>query len=338
MKSLLKKSTFALTLVLFMSSCAKKMEEIQMNEEKIIIGTAYPLNGLLTIPQVGDAPYPAVVLVHGSGASDMNEKVGNNRPFRDLAEGLARHGIATIRYDKRPYAHGRELAKSGKLAEFTVKEEYIEDVVFAADLLRKDPRIDPERIFVLGHSLGGMLAPRIDAEGGNFAGLIIWAGSPRTLAEVLMEQQDEIAKTGNFFMRWLVNRQIKKTRELFHRMYDMTDEEAIATPLFGKHNTVYYWKEMGEKPAINYLTDLLKPIIVMHPSDDFHVSIERDFEKYKEILANHPNATFKLYPNLNHLFMPSIYGDINKARKEYKKAQKVEEYVINDIADWIKNN
>ena len=306
-----------------------------MNEEKITIGTKYPLNGLLTIPETGNAPYPAVVLVHGSGPNDMNEKVGNVYPFKDLAEGLAKHGIATIRYDKRTLTHGKQLLKNPDL-DLTVKEETIEDAVFAADLLRKDLRINSQKIFVLGHSMGGMLAPRIDAEGGNFAGIIIWAASPRRLEEIMIDQQDDFLKTANPVVKWIAGRQIGKIREKFNRMYDMTDEEAKAAPLFDKHNKVYYLKECGEKPAINYLKNLTKPILVMHGEKDFHVSVEKDFNKYKEILANHQNAVFKLYPNLNHLFMPTVYGDIKKALKEYKKAQKVEEYVISDIIDWLK--
>ena len=69
-----------------------------MTEEKIILGknTRFPLKGLLTLPE-GSGPFPAVVLVHGSGSSNMDEKVGKLTPFRDLAEGLAARGIACIR-------------------------------------------------------------------------------------------------------------------------------------------------------------------------------------------------------------------------------------------------
>ena len=193
------------------------------------------------------------------------------------------------------------------------------------------------RSFILGHSMGGMLAPRIDAEGGDFAGLIIWGGSPRRLEEIIIDQQEDFLKTANSIMRWIMRRQVGNIRTKFERMYSMTDEEAKTTPLFNKYSKVYYLKECGEKPAINYLENLVKPILVMHASADFHVSIEKDFEEYKRILSNHPNASFKLYPGLNHLFMPSVYGDIKKAMKEYKKVQKVEEYVINDIAEWIKS-
>ena len=91
------------------------------------------------------------------------------------------------------------------------------------------------------------------------------------------------------------------------------------------------------KPAENYLKDLTKPIFITQGDADFHVSVESDFNKYKEILGDRSNATFKLYPNLNHLFMQTVYGnDISKGLKEYKKPQKVDEKVMDDIANWIK--
>ena len=163
-----------------------------MISEKITVGAGgkYPLKGLLTLPDDTATPVPAVVLVHGSGSSNMDEKVGKLTPFRDLAEGLARHGIAAIRYDKRSYAHGLKMVLS-KGNPITVKEETIDDAILAAELLRSDRRIDPEKIFIIGHSMGAMLAPRIDAEGGNFAGLILLAGSPRKLEEIMADQVAE---------------------------------------------------------------------------------------------------------------------------------------------------
>ena len=159
-----------------------------MIEEKIIVGenTKYPLNGLLTLPDNITTPVPAVVFVHGSGASNMDEKVGKLTPFKDLAQGLARHGIASVRYDKRSFAHGFKLLMD-KSQDVTVKIETIDDAIMATELLREDPRINPERVFIIGHSMGGMLSPRIDAEDGNYAGLIIMAGSPRKLEEIILK-------------------------------------------------------------------------------------------------------------------------------------------------------
>jgi dipeptidyl aminopeptidase/acylaminoacyl peptidase len=305
-----------------------------MADEKIVIGadTKYPLNGMLTIPNKTSEPFPAVVLVHGSGPSDMDQKIGENAPFKDLAEGLLEKGIAVIRYDKRTFVYGKEMRNYTGLS---VKEETIEDALLAADILRKDPRIDANKIFIIGHSMGGMLAPRIDAEGGNFAGIIIMAGSPRKLEEIIMDQNDEVLKSLNKLLKMIAKKQIASFSSKLANIYNLSDEEAKSTSILGKYTKAYYLKEMGEHPSVDYLNRMDKPIFILQGEKDFQVSIENDFNGYKKLLGDRPNVTFKLYPNLNHLFMPSVYGEILKAKKEYRVAQHVDQQVINDIADWI---
>jgi len=306
--------------------------------EKITIGEKFPLDGLLTLPD-GDGPFPVIVLVHGSGPNDMDEKVGNCYCFRDFAEGFASRGIATIRYNKRTKTYGKQMVTGPDAPNMTVWDETIEDAIFATELVKKDPRIDPEKVYIAGHSMGAMLAPRIDAEGGDYAGIILLAGSPRKLEEIMIEQQDNAVKNLNRVLKWIAAKQIKKFRVNLDRIYEMTDEEAKKTAFLGKYTKLYYLKEWGEKPAENYLKVLTKPILITQGDADFHVSVEYDFNKYKEIMADKPNATFKLYPNLNHLFMQTVYGNnISKGLKEYKKAQKVEPYVMDDIAQWVKIN
>ncbi|WP_284035447.1 alpha/beta fold hydrolase [Neobacillus sp. 114] len=305
-----------------------------MVDEKIVVGagTKYPLNGMLTIPEERNGTIPAVILVHGSGPSNMDGKVGNNYIFKEFAEGLSERGIAVIRYDKRTFVYGKELKHDNGLS---VREETIEDAILAADLLRNDPRIDSNKIFIIGHSMGGMLAPRIDAEGGNFAGIIIMAGSPRKLEEIMMTQNDLALKSLNRVIRFIAKKQVAALSSKFDNIYNLTDEEAKSTPVLGKHVKAYYLKEMGEHPAIDYLKDLDKPVLIIQGEKDVQSTVEDDFEAYKKQLDQNPNVTFKLYPNLNHLFMPAIYGNILKVQKEYKVTQNVDSKVINDIADWI---
>ena len=242
-----------------------------MAEERVIVGagTKYPLNGLLTIPEQAAGPVPAVVFVHGSGSSNMDEKVGKLTPFKDLAEGLAKHGIASVRYDKRSYAHGLKMVREKNLV-ITVKEETIEDAVLATELLKQDPRIDPENIFIVGHSMGAMLAPRIDAEGGNYRGLILMAGTPRTLEEVMVGQMEDIMAGSKGLMSKLLVRQLQKISRSFAGMYELTDEAAKAKKM-GNGTTLYYFKEMGEHPAADYLRDLQKPMLIMQGEKDFQV-------------------------------------------------------------------
>lgn len=305
-----------------------------MADERVVIGaeTKYPLNGILTIPNETNGLLPVVVLVHGSGPSNMDEKVGNNYPFKDLAEGLSEKAIAILRYDKRTLVYGEEMKNDTGLS---VKEETIEDAILTSDFLRKDSRIDSNKIFIVGHSLGGMLAPRIDAEGGNFAGIIIMGGSPRKFEEILMDQNNNVLNSLNKFLKIIAKKQIKALSSKFDNIYNLSDEEAKSTLVLGKHTRSYYFKEMGQHPSTNYLKVLSKPVLILQGDKDSHVSVEKDFDGYKNLLGDMPNVTFKLYPNLNHLFMPSIYGKILKIKKEYKAAQHIDKQVINDISNWI---
>ena len=306
-----------------------RMERVQV-EEKIVVGGEFPLNGMLTIPEGGSAPYPAVVFVHGSGSSDMDSKVYAVRPFKDLAEGLAKHGVASIRYDKRAFVYPKQTPK-----DITVWEESIEDALFATKMLKNDPRIDPDRIYIAGLSLGGHLAPRIDAEGGDFAGLIILAGTPRRLEDVMKSQSADFLANANPVLRWIAGKQIKKLHAKFDGIYDMSDEEARTTPVLGKHIMAIYLKDMGKKTVREYFEGYTKPVFIAQGDGDFHVSVEEDFEEYQRILKDHPNATFRLYAGLNHAFMPTVYGDIKKLKKEYSKPQHVAQIVIDDIAQWM---
>jgi len=304
-----------------------------MREENIILGagTEYPLKGILTLPSSGEVPFPAVVFVHGSGSSNMDEKVGKLTPFKDLAQGLALHGITSVRYDKRSFAHGRKMVKKGNI---TVREETIEDALLATELLRKDPRIDAKRVFIVGHSMGAMLSPRIDAEGGDYRGLILMAGSLRTLEEIMLDQNRTALEQMNPLLRRIAGKQIKKMEATFANLYDLTDEEA-KKKAFAGGTTLYYFKEMGSHPASAYLEKSCKPMLIMQGEKDFQATAETDFKGYRELLAGRENVTFRLYENLNHAFVPYQGGSILKARQEYGVEQHIGETVIADIARWI---
>ena len=241
-----------------------------MIKENIVVGegTKYPLRGMLTLPENASDPVPAVVFVHGSGSSNMDEKVGKLTPFKDLAEGLAELGIASIRYDKRSFAHPIKMLREKII---TVKEETIEDAILATELLKRDSRIDKDNIFIAGHSMGGMLAPRIDAEGGNYKGLILMAGSPRTLGEIMLDQNEEVMRSGKGLLQWYVKTQVAKISAMFDGMYELSDEEAKKKKL-GNGTTLYYFKEMGEYPASEYLLKLEKPVMIMQAEKDFQAT------------------------------------------------------------------
>lgn len=304
-----------------------------MKKENIIVGkdTKYPLKGILTLPEDITKPVPAVVFVHGSGSSNMDEKVGKLTPFKDLANGLAKYGIASVRYDKRSFAHGLKMIREKNI---TVKEETIEDAILATEILKQDARIDDTKIFIIGHSMGAMLAPRIDAEGGNYAGLILMAGTPRKIEEVLVDQSEAMSQSAKGLVGWFIRKQMSKYIGMFEGIYRISDEEAKKKK-YGGGVTMYYFKEMGEHAAPDYLTTTETPMLIMQGAKDFQVSVEKDFNAYKQLLSHKNNVRFCLYEKLNHAFVPSVYGDIMKANKEYNVEQHIDEEVIADIANWI---
>ena len=304
-----------------------------MYQEKIIVGegTDYPLNGLLTFPDGMRGPVPAAVFVHGSGPSNMDEKVMKLTPFRDLAGGLAGHGIASLRYDKRTFVHARRMTKGHRTV--TVLEETIEDALLAVELLKKDRRIDPERVFLLGHSMGAMLAPRIDAQGADVRGLILMAGTPYRLEDIVLRQLRQ-AGNGKSLLKPVVALEEKFYSKRFRDLYGMSDDEAKKKKFAG-NLTLYYFKEMGRKTAADYLLESGKPALILQGGRDFQVLAEEDFREFRRLLAGRDNVTFRLYPELNHVFVKAIYDDILKASKDYRVERHIGDEVIGDIARFI---
>ena len=301
-----------------------------MHSEKITVdaGTGYPLNGLLTLPDGASGPAPAVVMVHGSGPSDMDERVMKLTPFKDLAEGLAARGVASLRYDKRTFAYKKQLAK----VPLTVKEETVEDALAAVALAKSDPRIIPGSVFLLGHSMGAMLAPRIDAEGAGVRGLVLLAGTPYRLEEVVLKQ---LARSGgNSPLGWIVKLENKVFSKKFDGLYEMSDEEAKKKKFAGSLS-LYYFKEMGKKTAAGYLLESEKPALLLVGGMDTQVPADDDYRAFQAQLAGRGNTEFRLYPALNHLFVPGFSTDPLKATREYGTERHVGDEVFDDIAAFV---
>jgi hypothetical protein len=306
-----------------------------MISEKVTVGKdgEYPLNGLLTLPDNLSKPVPAVVMVHGSGSSNMDEKVMKLTPFKDLAAGLAEYGVASLRYDKRTLVHARKMMKEGCI---TVKEETIDDAIKAIEMLKSDPRIDHERIYILGHSMGAMLAPRIDAEGGDVKGLIMMAGSPYRMEDIVIRQLRQAGQS-NSFMKFIADIEMKIYGRKFNGLYQMSEEEARKKKFAG-NISLYYFQEMGRKTANDYLLENNKPVLIMQGGKDFQVLADDDYREFEKQLSGRDNTYFRLYPELNHVFVNGLYSDILKASKEYSVERHIGDDVIKDIADFINQN
>jgi dienelactone hydrolase len=298
-------------------------------EKEVVVGTGeWELPGTLTLPK-GDGPFPAAVLVHGSGAHDRDETIGPNKPFRDLAWGLASQGIAVLRYEKRNNVHAaRMLALKDKL---TVKEETIDDALEAVAVLRKQKEIDAKRIFVIGHSLGALVAPQIGTRDPGIAGLVLMAGNARPLEDVILEQITYIQSLQGESSG--ENREeLDKIKKQVERAKDLKltpDAPAAELPL---GIPAAYWLALRAYNQTETASRLKQPILIAQGERDYQVTMD-DFNLWKKALASHGNAAFRSYPKLNHLFME---GEGKAKPAEYEKAGHVSRELVDDLAAWIK--
>lgn len=301
-------------------------------ERAFTAGTGeWSLPGTLTVPVSKQAPsvFPAVVLVHGSGPNDRDETVGMIKLFRDLAWGLATKGIAVLRYEKRTREHGAKLMKAGN-ARFTLREETIDDAVKAAEQLRQAGGVDPKRIFILGHSLGGSAAPRIAEADTNLAGLVILAGATRPLEDLIVEQTRYILSLKGA-MSPAGEEKVREVESEAAAIRKLTAADASSsTLLFGAPPA--YWLDLRAHDAAAEAKLLKQPLLILQGSRDYQVT-QADFSNWKTALSGMSNVTFKLYPNLNHLF---VSGAGRSSPQEYEQPGHVADAVVDDIATWIK--
>ena len=302
------------------------------HEQQITVGNApWQLPGTLTLPN-GTGPFPAVVLVHGSGPHDEDEAIGPNKPFKDLAWGLASRNIAVVRYSKRTLQYGKEIKAQG--AGLTVHEETVEDARLAVALLAKRPEIDPRRIFVLGHSLGGMLAPRIAHGEAQVAGLVMLAGATRPLEQVIVEQLKYIAGLDGKIAP-AAQKQIDAAEQSAKEIESPTLAADAKLNVLG--TTIYgsYFLDLRSYHPAEVAAQLKIPMLILRGERDYQVTSE-DFDGWKKALAGKPEVTLKVYPGLFHLFMPSSSpGTGLGTPADYQKPGHVVEPVIEDIASWI---
>lgn len=280
--------------------------------------------GLLTTPKNG-TNFPVVVFVHGSGPSDMDESVGPNKPFKDLAVGLAAKGIASIRYVKRSLVYPNNFTKT-----FTVKEEVIDDALTAIDIARNTPGINKAQIFVLGHSLGGMLAPRIAAQAPDLAGIILAAAPARKMPDLIAEQNKYLYVSSGDTTAALRKQfeaaadEIDRSRLL--KLGDVAPDSVILSA------PASYWIDINNYDQLASARKFKNKMLVIQGENDFQVSVQ-DFNMWRTALSSNKNVSFKLYPDLNHL----LSSQKQKGNgMQYRVPANVSEKLIDDIAIWVK--
>jgi fermentation-respiration switch protein FrsA (DUF1100 family) len=287
-------------------------------EREVTVGEGeWKLPGTLTVP-VGQGPFPAAVLVHGSGPNDRDETVGGAKVFKDLAEGLASRGIVVLRYEKRTLQYRGRIAGS---ANFTVQEETVEDAVKAIALLRSQAEVNGGRVFVIGHSLGAYVAPRIAEQDGKLAGLVLMAGNVRPVEDLLVEQVTYMGITG----KQLDN---AKAFQATVKKLEPGDEDS---PALGGVPVTYWLDLKGYDPAAA-AKKLGIPMLILQGERDYQVTMA-DFGMWKTAVGSAKGVVMMSYPALNHLF---VAGEGKSLPGEYAKPGHVAPQVVEDIAKFVK--
>lgn len=299
-----------------------KIEEIPLNSYV----NGMDLNGILTVPKEG-TNLPCVILVHGSGPSDMDETIYQNKPFRDIAWMLAERGIATYRYDKSTYAYPNKFQTNSNM---TLMDETVNDAVEIAKLIKDIEKIDRENVYILGHSLGGNSIPLIANEASGIAGYIIMAGNTRPMHELIIEQTMYISNLDGEItveeqqMIDYINNEIDKIKDVQNSKKDDI--------ILGTYSS--YWKFLNEYNPVDEAKDITEDVLVLQGLRDYQVTIDDYNGWYNEFNAKN-NWSFKTYDNLNHLMMA---GDEKSTPEEYTIPSSVDISVIDDLEKWIKKS
>lgn len=299
-------------------------------EQPVTVGDdPHKLTGTLTLPK-GKGPFAAVVLVQGSGPHDQDETIGPNKPFKDLAWGLATDGVAVLRYNKRTFQYPESFK-----GQFTVEQETVEDARAAVALLAAQSEIDTRHIYVAGHSLGAMLAPRIANGDPQVAGIILMAGNTRPLEELIVEQvKYQVGLAGAPTPEG--QKAIAEAEKTAAAMRDPNLKPDQMVNIMGAQVPGSYVLDLRAYNPAETAAGLKIPILVMQGARDCQVRMA-DFDGWKKALADDSLASFKLYPNLYHLFIPVPASDITplSTPADYNQPGHVAPEVIADAAAWI---
>lgn len=316
------------------SSAATKIEGYKLpsyansqtyTEKEVMIGEGrWALPGTLTLP-TDKGLHPVVVLVHGSGPNDRDEWLGALKPFSDLAAGLASQGIAVLRYEKRSREYSAQLSL---LPYLTMKEEALDDALTAVKQMSNTEGIDPKEIYVLGHSQGGFMMPRLvvaDKEK-QIAGTVLMSAPGGSFFDIMEKQFSYLVE---------LKQMPPQTLEYYKEQFAILKDPNFSTANPPKEYSLGYWFAdlRGYEPAEKAKAQTGK-MLVLQGGRDYQVMPEQ-LDIWKNSLKDRKDVTYRLYPKLNHFYTEG--EGAMSTPQEYFKQGNIPSEVINDISNWVKN-
>ena len=299
----------------------------KFEEQEVMVGSGpLAVPGTLSLPH-GHGPRPGVVLLPPMGAFDRDETSGLNKPLKDLAWGLASRGVAVLRFDMVTYTHSQQVAT---LRDFTMTDEYVPYAVAAVRILQQQPTVDSARVFILGHSMGGKVAPRVATAEPSIAGLVIMAGDTQPMQRSAIRVARYLAQISPGPASEAAVETITRQTALVESP-DLSPSTPARELPFGLSGS--YWLDLRGYDPVSTAAAIDKPMLILQGGRDYQVTVEDDLSRWKEGLAHRPDVTIRIYKADNHLFFP---GTGPSTPAEYDLAQHVDPAVVADIATWLR--
>ena len=292
-------------------------------ETEVVVGEApRELGATLTLPH-GPGPFPAVVLVPGSDRYDRDDTAGGNKPYRDLAWGLATQGVATLRYEKRTRAHALAFARQPV---FTLDDALVDDALAAVSVVRETPRVDPTRVYVLGNGLGGFAAPRIAQRDPEIAGLVlISAASGSFFHRALQIYEDAVEAEG------LTDEYAKQFNDMLRARVASLDALAAGQAMeLDMLTRSSYFQDLAAYRPEETASALRTPMLILYGASDRPIA-ESDMLGWMRRLRGEPGAAYRLYHGHDRVLLDGQ----KKTGPTLRRRGHVGQGVIDDIVVWI---
>jgi hypothetical protein len=304
----------------------------RFDEREVTLGQGpLAVPGTLTLPTAA-GPWPGVVLLGGSGPTDRDSTIAHNKPFKDLAWGLASRGVAVLRFDKVTRAHPDQVRAD---RDFTVADEYLPHALAALRLLRAHPTVGAKQVFLVGHSLGGTIAPRVAAADSSaadpsVAGLVILAGGSEPLHWATVRQVRYLASLdpAAAAAQPVIDTMTAQAEQVDSP--DLSPDTPDDRLPFG--TPASYWLDLRDYDPVATAAALHQPLFIGQGGRDYQATVADDLSRWQAGLPGRRDVTIRIYPADNHFFFPGA-GPSSPA--ELDRPHHLDPQLVADINDWL---